>query len=354
MSMASQANKLKKGKRMSILLTVLLVVCLLIMWVRGALNSYQPEAVEILEISGPECPAIGPDSPVKVLSWNIGFAGMSAEMDFFADGGQSKRASSAQQVEKNYQAVVKHLETVEAAVMLLQEMPRASFVTRGIDVLEEIRSDIASYRFVFSPTVQIPSLPLAGYLVFGKSTCSTWDLQEGRRLALPTTRDLPTVTIQHFNILETRLPVEGCSWQWVLLNIHLAAFDDGPLRQQQLQQVIDLMEKEFKAGNRVVAGGDWNMLLAETDFPYSTPEKNLFWVKPLPEGVVPENWQWGVDESTPTCRTLEQPYKPGVNYTCVIDGFLVSPNVEILATKTGDLGFANSDHNPVVMTVRSR
>jgi hypothetical protein len=96
------------------------------------------------------------------------------------------------------------------------------------------------------------------------------------------------------------------------------------------------------------------MRLAETEFPYSTAEKNLFWVKNLPAGVVPDGWQWGTDPTTPTCRTLDQPYRRGVNYTCVIDGYLVSPNVEIVETETLDLKFAHSDHHPVVMTVRSR
>jgi hypothetical protein len=40
-------------------------------------------------------------------------------------------------------------------------------------------------------------------------------------------------------------------------------------------------------------------------------------------------------------------YKEGVNFLSVIDGFLVSPNVEIKQVKGYDLKFKNSDHNPV-------
>ncbi len=43
-----------------------------------------------------------------------------------------------------------------------------------------------------------------------------------------------------------------------------------------------------------------------------------------------------------------------MNYTSVIDGFLVSPNVEIASVKTLDLGFAHSDHNPVRVKLRTK
>ena len=54
--------------------------------------------------------------------------------------------------------------------------------------------------------------------------------------------------------------------------------------------------------------------------------------------------------SAPTCRLLDQPY----NENCqlyVIDGFILSPNVELREIKTVDLGFEYSDHNPVRIAV---
>ena len=60
------------------------------------------------------------------------------------------------------------------------------------------------------------------------------------------------------------------------------------------------------------------------------------------------------DLTVPTCRLLNQPYDPADTVNTqyyAIDGFLVSPNVEVSAVKTLDLGFENSDHNPVLLTV---
>ena len=36
----------------------------------------------------------------------------------------------------------------------------------------------------------------------------------------------------------------------------------------------------------------------------------------------------------------------------MIDGFIVSDNLEVSSVETMDLGFANSDHNPVLLRVR--
>ena len=52
-----------------------------------------------------------------------------------------------------------------------------------------------------------------------------------------------------------------------------------------------------------------------------------------------------------TCRGADIPYEPGVNYTTVVDGFIVSDNVAARAENI-DADFAFSDHNPVALTFR--
>ena len=48
----------------------------------------------------------------------------------------------------------------------------------------------------------------------------------------------------------------------------------------------------------------------------------------------------------PTCRGADIPYTKGVNYTTVVDGFLVSDNIRAKALNV-DTDFDYSDHNPV-------
>ena len=60
-----------------------------------------------------------------------------------------------------------------------------------------------------------------------------------------------------------------------------------------------------------------------------------------------------VDPEAPvaSCRNADGPYAEG-QLRLTVDGFLVSPNVEVTESAVIDLGFANSDHNPVRMTFR--
>ena len=55
----------------------------------------------------------------------------------------------------------------------------------------------------------------------------------------------------------------------------------------------------------------------------------------------------------PSVRTNHQPYVPRENYTTTIDGFIVSPNVAIESLAGVDLGFENTDHQPVRARVRA-
>ncbi len=89
------------------------------------------------------------------------------------------------------------------------------------------------------------------------------------------------------------------------------------------------------------------MRISDADFPHTTADEDLFWIYDFPQDLLPEGWQFGVDEHTPTVRTLHKPYVEGENYTAIIDGFAYSPNVRLQRITTTDLKFENSDHHPV-------
>lgn len=77
-----------------------------------------------------------------------------------------------------------------------------------------------------------------------------------------------------------------------------------------------------------------------------------FWVPGiLEESDLPEGWQYVYDDSVPTCRLLDKPYDEKSSQRYVIDGFIISPNVELVLAETIDCGFEFSDHNPVLMEI---
>ena len=75
------------------------------------------------------------------------------------------------------------------------------------------------------------------------------------------------------------------------------------------------------------------------------------WFQQVPAGWTPAGWQWAYDRSTPSLRATNQPYIAGENFTTVVDGFLVGPGIHIRSARTTDLGFENTDHQPVRLEV---
>ncbi len=142
---------------------------------------------------------------------------------------------------------------------------------------------------------------------------------------------------------------------WVIVNLHLSAFDDGAhLRREQLRAVFGFAEAKYRQGSRVILGGDWNMILMHTAFESNTPDEFLSWIHDLPREEVPDGWTIAVDPARPTVRTLYKPYVPGENFTSIIDGFIVSPNVEVVEVETRGNGFMHSNHAPVTARFRGR
>ena len=61
-----------------------------------------------------------------------------------------------------------------------------------------------------------------------------------------------------------------------------------------------------------------------------------------------------MDDTTPTCRSLYKTYVDADKSTFqyyMIDGFIVSNNITINSFETMNLGFKNTDHNPVKMSI---
>ncbi|MGH2935050.1 MAG: endonuclease/exonuclease/phosphatase family protein [Gaiellaceae bacterium] len=305
-------------------------------------------------VAGTPAAAPRPLDTLELLSWNIGYAGLGRESDFFVDGGRELRPSSRALVEKNAQAIAERLAQGAHDVVLLQEVARDGWLTRGVDVLDCVRDALPGYQLAFCPTIDLSHVPLVGKFAIGTATLARCGIANAFSRPLPSPRLLPGVVSQRFTVLETALCEADEHDTWVVFNVHLSAFDDGVLRRQQLVDVWQCLRDEFDRGSRVVAAGDWNFRLAATSFPYSTEEKNTFWVRDLPADLTPPGWRWAIDPATPTNRTVEQPYRADVNFTSVIDGFVLSPNVDVVAVETIDLGFENSDHNPVRLSIRKR
>ncbi len=86
---------------------LIILVVILGFFLYFILTDYQPETKEIVLI--PEQPdTISVGKPLHIVTWNIGYAGLNKDMDFFYEGGTKVRPAKTQ-VDKNMEGIGNYL-----------------------------------------------------------------------------------------------------------------------------------------------------------------------------------------------------------------------------------------------------
>ena len=348
-------KKVLKGL-VAVVVIVLLVLGGLLGWLTA--TEYQPaerEAV-VLAPADASAPKLSAEGPVTVLSWNIGYAGLGKDSDFFMDGGKNARSADKMQVSEYlagiYSTVYNTGESPD--LVLLQEVDVDSSRTYGINETALLTAGTGAFALNYScPFVPIPFPPM-GKVNSGLFTTTDYAVDSAERIQLPCLFSWP-LRIANLKrcLLVSYLPLEGSDKQLVLVNLHLEAYDEGEAKLAQTQQLRTFIEGEYAKGNYVIAGGDFNQIFPGglEAYPNTHPEN---WLPgELTEDMLPEGWSFAYDLAKPSCRLLNQPYDPSDTVNTqyyVIDGFIVSPNVTVDAVENLDLDFENADHNPVRLT----
>lgn len=309
---------------------------------------YVPPELEAAEING-AVPSIDSSSTdrLEITTWNVGYAGLGAESDFVYDLGEQRRPLNGELVDDNSAAIEAQLQAMQADIFLLQEVAEPSWLTHRRDVLGRIVAALPDHQRTFGPDVNMRFVPPPFNLRVGNAIFSRVPLSSAERRGLPLEPNFELGLFRKgYRMHIVRIDAER---SWVIINIHLSSFDseEDDVRGAQVAALLSFAEAEYARGNHVVIGGDWNLRLAETDFPHTSDPRFMFWVRDFPQDQVPQGWAWAIDPSVPTVRGAHQPYVPGENFTLVIDGFLVSPNVRVERVEATDLNFRHTDHHPV-------
>lgn len=293
---------------------------------------------------------------LTVATWNIGYGALGERADFVVDGGKHVRVLTRDEITAAAAFIGDELNSFGADVLLVQETAGASFLTRGVNVRKLVVAKLSQYADCFwadfSTALVPPPLRVKhGMALFTKNTVTGCEI-------LP----LPQDPKYYYGFLKkyyagiiARHPIKDSDKSWVVINIHLSAFDDGAnVREQQIAALFEFAQREFAAGNYVVIGGDWNMKISPKEFPHTTDPEFLFWIYDFPSEQLPDGWQFVFDEDVPTVRTLHKKYDAGDNYTMIIDGFAVSPNVNTNSVSGVDYQFKYTDHQPVIAEFSTR
>ena len=322
---------------------------------------YRPKPVEnVPYTSGKEM--LIPGKAYSILSWNIGYAGLGKDEDFFMDGGKKVRPDSKAVVEKYFKGIRSTIGSHPSDILFTQEIDIKSKRTWNINQYEAMKKFTGkegafayNYKCLYVPF----PLPTIGKMGSGVATFSAFETSGAQRVSLPVPFKWP-VRIANLKrcMLISRIPVYenggDSGRELVLANFHLEAFDSGEGKIAQTKALKEFIDAEYAKGNYVIAGGDFNQR-----FPGSEsfgPVWTDGWLPgQLDADMIDDGWLFVFDDSKPTCRANARPYNDADaaahNWQYhVIDGFIISPNIEKLSINVIDEDFENSDHNPVFMT----
>ena len=352
-------------KKIALILILLPFLTVMLFTSAAVIYEYKPEAVEPAELinAGSVEKNVKNSKSVTILTWNTGYAGLGKNADFFMDGGVSSRPSDSGKIKENLNGIVAILQQVEPDIILLQEVDRSSRRAFKIDQARVLKSAFVNFESFYAVNFRVLWVPKPFADPIGNVESGVMTISRSGSKAPVERVSLPNSSFwidRVFNLkrcmLVTRYKIEKTKRELVVINLHLSAYENEQIKTNQLNFVKKYITDQYSKGNSVVAGGDWNHILPGiekgTFGKYTTDESFLGWAAEMPERWTPEGWKWVIDQRIPTVRNNEKPYVQGENFTTIIDGFLVSPDLDVESVFTFSTGFEYSDHQPVVMTIK--
>lgn len=298
----------------------------------------------------------------KILTFNIGFGAYEQDYSFFMDGGKESRAFSPERLENNMGKIGDFLKDFNGDFYLIQETDENATRTYHFNEREYLTSRMTGYASVWaqnwdSAYLFYPVTKPHGKTVTGILTFSKYDVSDTLRRSLPVeTGPMKIVDLDRCYSI-SRIPVDNGK-ELVLYNVHLSAYtSDGTIAVEQIKMLTEDMKSEYEKGNYVVCGGDFNKdLLGNSAEIFGVSGEEYTWDQPFPFEILSGTELSLITPDTesdpvPTTRITDKPYHEG-QYVVLIDGFIVSDNVEVILNYVVNQEFAYSDHNPVTMTFK--
>lgn len=324
------------------------------------LTEYKPLAVESLDISKEGKSNLNLNEVISLTTLNVGYCSLDKSQDFFMDGGKNVRPSSDENVNANFNGISDYIEQGNFDIVLFQEVDEDSKRSYHFNQREQFNKRLdgsSTFALNFCANyVPYPFPDMIGKVKSGLYTLSHFQPLSAERISLPQSFSWPvrTVNLKRCLLIE-RIPIDGSDRQLSLINLHIEAYSEGAAKEAQTEFLKNILEEEYEKGNYVIAGGDFNQSFPGVDesrYP-NVYESENFEATSLPVDMLNPGWSFVFDDTVPTSRLNNKPYSGDYSDTqlFVIDGYIISPNVELKQVKTRDLNFENTDHNPVEMKV---
>jgi endonuclease/exonuclease/phosphatase family metal-dependent hydrolase len=292
------------------------------------------------------------------LTWNIGYAGLGSDQDFFYDGGKSV-IPDKEQCTRYFDGIKKQVKANDSINFLfLQEIDVRAKRSWKTDEVAGLAALLPSFSSVYATNYDCRFVPMPvqnpmGGVIAGLATYSQFRPQKAEVQYYDAFFPWPTrLAFLKRCYVMLRFGLDNGK-ELVIVNTHNSAFDStGALRKRELAILDSALQTEYQRGNYVVVGGDWNSNpRGFNTSSISTGDRVTNIDPPIESNFLP-GWQFVFDPGRPSNRFLDMSYQKGVNKTTIVDFFVVSPNIEVTRVATLPMGFAFSDHEPVTMGVR--
>ncbi len=303
--------------------------------------------------------SVNKSSTYTVVTQNLGFGAYVQDYTFFMDGGKESWARSKESVIDCIGDGCDTVKSFDPDFVFFQEVDFDSTRSYHVDESKLVADRFENYAFTAAVNYHSSFLLYPFTKPHGSSnseimTLSRYSISSGVRRSLPISKSFSKFLDLDRCYSKSRIAAEGGK-ELVLYNVHLSAYGGSDtIRSAQMTMLFNDMKEEYEQGNYCVCGGDFNHDFTGT----STQDLNggdsvsFGWAQPFPEDLLPSCLirctNYAGDKLYPTCRNCDVPYKEG-NFTIIVDGFLVSENVECVSVTNHYTAFTYSDHCPVVM-----
>ena len=324
---------------------------------------YRPKDVEEVKINNNPTNKVALNVEYNALTFNIGYGALGVNEDFVMDGGKQGVPKSKDIVEGYLTGIENILIDNPCDIYFLQEVDLNSRRSFKINECVQIANKLGnSYSNTFAYNYKALFVPFPfsftehmGRVESGMTSYIKFNTNEAKRYQFPGAFAWPgrTANLKR-GMLVNYLPIEGSNKYLVVINVHLSAYDSsGGMREKEMEFLKEFLKKEALKGNYVLAGGDFNQTFPQVDESIIKDNENKWFIPyQIEDDFLPEGYSFAVDPNVWTSRLLNQSYDPSDTentYHFIIDGFLVSNNIEVISITGLDLGFVYSDHNPVAL-----
>ncbi len=390
---------MKKIGKILIIIILALVLVMAGICAFLTITEFKPAEEEYLDVTGVTEKKLNEGGELTLLSYNIGYAGLSRDMDLYSEGGEGVSASTESLVHKNLDCIRQLMKEQNCDVLLMQTVDKKAsrtFNVNEVSYLQSLFPGLSSYATNYKcKFIPLPVKNPLGSIDSGLLTINRFPVTESTRISLASGYSWPMKLFKPKNCLQVqrvllgeippaeaapaaepapaeegeessegkekskeepeivKIPTNGGP-ELIIVNAHFESLDGGSIKIEQTKALANFVKDEYAKGNYVIIGGTFNQTFPGYDPNlYPLRDTSNFLPGVLEETLFGEGWSFAYDESTPTARLCNAPYSTIDPYAqlYVIDGFITSPNVSVKGVYTIDTGFEFSNHQPVKLRV---